>query len=133
VLNGWMKGLYKRSLGDLVVFYRTYPIVGFMIFFMSYFLLVRGILQVRKKVRFHVSQALIIYLLTSIIGSLLNALPEMILMGWFGSTCLDILFILTMGSVIYASYQVWNGELTRLPLISEAAKLQVQDGEGEKK
>nr|UNJ15727.1 hypothetical protein [Cyanidioschyzonaceae sp. 2] len=132
VLNDypWMRGIYKISLRPLVMAYSEYPMMGFMIFLLSYLLFVRGILKVRRIVRFHVSQALIIYLLNSIIGVLMNAIPEAMMMGWFGEMCVDILFIMTSGGVMYASYKVMKGEWTRIPLISEAAKVQVQGGEG---
>nr|UNJ15473.1 hypothetical protein [Cyanidioschyzonaceae sp. 1] len=129
----WIRTLYRISIKPLVIIYSDYPIIGFLIFLLSYLLFVKGIIKVKKIVRFHVSQALMIYIVNSILGVLMSTMPDSLLMGWFGQMCIDILFILTNGCILYACYKVIQGEWTRIPIISEAAKVQVQDGEGDKR
>nr|NP_045088.1 hypothetical protein JXY51_pgp133 [Cyanidium caldarium]O19916.1 RecName: Full=Tic20 family protein Ycf60 [Cyanidium caldarium]AAB82673.1 unknown [Cyanidium caldarium]WDB00215.1 hypothetical protein CDCA019_093 [Cyanidium caldarium] len=122
--HSWIRIIYKNTLAYIVVPYLESPLIGFCIFITLYLIFVRGIIQISKFIKFHIVQALLLYLLDSVIGTVLTSLPLEIGYSFIGDRLADTLLLITFMISIYAGTDALKGQYSNIPLISEAAKMQ---------
>nr|UNJ15689.1 hypothetical protein [Cyanidiaceae sp.] len=122
--HSWIRIIYKNTLACIVVPYLESPLIGFCIFVTLYLVFVRGIIRVSQFTKFHIVQALLLYLLDSVIGTVLTSLPLEIGYSFIGDRMADTLLLITFIISIYAGTNALQGQYSDIPLISEAAKMQ---------
>ena len=122
--HSWIRIMYKNTLAYIVVPYLESPLIGFCIFIALYLVFVRGIIRVSPFMKFHIVQALLLYLLDSVIGTVLTSLPLEIGYSFIGDRIADTLLLITFILSIYAGTNALKGQYSDIPLISEAAKMQ---------
>lgn len=119
--------LYKYTLMELILAYTKIPFLGFSLFIILFFLFGRPTLPVRQFVRFNVMQSLLIFLLNSVLGAIFRALPIAIRSSLIGEVISNMFFFFTLMTVIYSIFKALSGEYSKIPIISEAVKIQIQN------
>lgn len=123
--------LYEHTLMPILVPYNEFPIIGFFIFLLSYLIFVKEIFGMRFKrfLRFNVAQSLLIYLINTVISTIFASLPSFIMDNILGELLDDIMILSNYIIIGYSIYKAFSGQYSRIPLISEAARIQAQDHE----
>nr|YP_009402815.1 hypothetical protein [Compsopogon caeruleus]ARX96164.1 hypothetical protein [Compsopogon caeruleus] len=119
---------YKKTIAPFVVFYVENRSVNLITFLTLYFLIVnsKSPLAVSQFLRFNTLQALLIFLLTTLIGSMFRSLPMEFRVSLYGLIiCNSFLWLIT-GIILYAITKCFEGKYSRIPVISEAVKIQIE-------
>lgn len=118
---------YKKTLMPLVIFYVTHPALAFIIFFTLYYLFVRAKSPVphRPFIRFNVLQAILLFLINSLLGSAFRALPMEFKVSLYGLILCNTFFWFVLSTIIYAIIKSIQGQYARIPVISQAVKIQI--------
>lgn len=122
-----LMSLYKKTLMPLVVFYVTHPALAFVTFFVLYYLFVRSKSPIpnRPFVRFNVLQAILLFLINSLLGSAFRALPIEFRVSLYGLILCNTLFWFVLSTITYASFKSLEGKYANIPVISQAVKIQI--------
>ena len=119
--------IYKKTFMPLVIFYVTHPALAFIIFFVLYYLFVRAKSPIpsRPFVRFNVLQAILLFLINSLLGSAFRALPMEFKVSLYGLIVCNTLFWFVLSTIGYAIFKSLQGKYARIPVISQAVKIQI--------
>nr|ARW68228.1 hypothetical protein [Chondria sp. (in: red algae)] len=119
--------IYKNTLMPLVIFYVTHPALAFIIFFILYYLFVRAKspLPNRPFIRFNVLQAILLFLINSLLGSAFRALPMEFKVSLYGLILCNTFFWFVLSTIIYSIFKSMQGQYARIPVISQAVKIQI--------
>nr|ARW63658.1 hypothetical protein [Chondria sp. (in: red algae)] len=119
--------MYKKTLMPLVIFYVTHPALAFIIFFTLYYLFVRAKSPVpnRPFIRFNVLQAILLFLINSLLGSAFRALPMEFKVSLYGLILCNTFFWFVLSTITYAIFKSIQGQYARIPVISQAVKIQI--------
>lgn len=119
--------LYKKTLMPLVIFYVTNPALAFITFFALYYLFVRSKSPIpnRPFIRFNVLQAILLFLINSLLGSAFRALPIEFRVSLYGLILCNTLFWFVLSTISYASFKALEGKYANIPVISQAVKIQI--------
>ena len=122
-----LMGIYKKTFMPLVVFYVTHPALAFITFFVLYYLFVRAKSPIpnRPFVRFNVLQAILLFLINSLLGSAFRALPMEFKVSLYGLILCNTLFWFVLSTIIYAIFKSVEGKYAKIPVISQAVKIQI--------
>nr|ARW64907.1 hypothetical protein [Polysiphonia sertularioides] len=122
-----LMSLYKKTLMPLVVFYVTHPALAFITFFVLYYLFVRSKSPIpnRPFVRFNVLQAILLFLINSLLGAAFRALPIEFRVSLYGLILCNTLFWFVLSTILYASFKSLEGKYANIPVISQAVKIQI--------
>lgn len=122
-----LMSIYKRTLMPLVVFYVTYPALAFIIFFVLYYLFVRSKSPIpnRPFIRFNVLQAILLFLINSLLGSAFRALPIEFRVSFYGLILCNTLFWFVLSTISYSIYKSIEGNYAKIPVISQAVRIQI--------
>nr|YP_010951892.1 Tic20 family protein Ycf60 [Laurencia obtusa]WMP12831.1 Tic20 family protein Ycf60 [Laurencia obtusa] len=122
-----LMSLYKKTFMPLVVFYVTHPALAFIIFFVLYYLFVRSKSPIpsRPFVRFNVLQAILLFLINSLLGSAFRALPMEFKVSLYGLILCNTLFWFVLSTICYAVLKSVEGKYAKIPVISQAVKIQI--------
>lgn len=88
----------------------------------------RGTIPATKYVRFNVIQAILLNIVCSCISSIYPLLPVEIRESSIGLIIANFFYIGVVALIIYSSILICCGRYPRIPVLSEAARLQVQRG-----
>ena len=88
----------------------------------------RGRVPLTKFVRFNVIQAILLNIVCSCSGVVFTFLPIVLRESALGVIFANFLFLGIVLLIAYASLLISYGRYPRIPFLSEAAKLQVQQG-----
>ncbi len=124
-----LMSLYKKTLMPLVIFYVTHPALAFIIFFILYYLFVRAKSPIpdRPFIRFNVLQAILLFLINSLLGATFRALPIEFRMSLYGFMLCNTLFWFVLSTIIYSVIKSIEGKYARIPVISQAVRIQIDN------
>nr|YP_009944528.1 hypothetical protein [Osmundea sinicola]QFR99822.1 hypothetical protein [Osmundea sinicola] len=122
-----LMSIYKKTFMPLVVFYVTHPALAFVIFFVLYYLFVRAKSPIpnRPFIRFNVLQAILLFLINSLLGSAFRALPMEFKVSLYGLILCNTLFWFVLSTIIYSIFKSIEGRYAKIPVISQAVKIQI--------
>nr|YP_009392613.1 hypothetical protein [Bostrychia tenella]ARW61175.1 hypothetical protein [Bostrychia tenella] len=122
-----LMSLYKKTLMPLVIFYVTHPALAFVIFFVLYYLFVRtkSPIPSRPFIRFNVLQSILLFLINSLLGAAFRALPIEFRMSLYGLMLCNTLFWFVLSTIIYSIVKSIQGKYSKIPVISQAVKIQI--------
>ena len=123
-----LRSFYFNYLTKLTSFYtdNNLLIFGFMIWI--FLVCSRGSIRLTKFVRFNVIQAILLNIICSCFGVIFTFLPIVLRESMLGVIFANFLFLGIVLLIAYSSLLIIYGRFPRIPIISEAAKLQVQQG-----
>nr|QVY58158.1 hypothetical protein [Eucheuma denticulatum] len=121
--------IYKKTLMPIVIFYVTHPALAFTSFFILYYLFVRTKSPIpdRPFLRFNVLQAILLFLINSLLGATFRALPIEFRMSLYGFMLCNTLFWFVLSTIIYAVAKSIEGKYAKIPVISQAVKIQIDN------
>nr|QCI04418.1 hypothetical protein [Antithamnion hubbsii] len=124
-----LMSVYKKTLMPLVIFYVTHPALAFIIFFILYYLFVRAKSPIpdRPFIRFNVLQAILLFLINSLLGATFRALPIEFRMSLYGFMLCNTLFWFVLSTIIYSVIKSVEGRYARIPVISQAVRIQIDN------
>lgn len=119
--------VYKKTFMPLVIFYVTHPALAFITFFVLYYLFVRSKSPIpnRPFIRFNVLQAILLFLINSLLGSAFRALPIEFRVSLYGLILCNTLFWFVLSTIMYSSFKSLEGKYANIPVISQAVKIQI--------
>lgn len=121
--------IYKKTLMPLVLFYVTHPALAFIVFFVLYYLFVRAKSPIpdRPFIRFNVLQAILLFLINSLLGATFRALPIEFRMSLYGSMLCNTLFWFVLSTISYSVFKALKGKYAKIPVISQAVRMQIDN------
>nr|YP_009297662.1 hypothetical protein Hrvl_146 [Hildenbrandia rivularis]AOM67206.1 hypothetical protein Hrvl_146 [Hildenbrandia rivularis] len=121
--------LYGKYILPLLEIYIAYPILAFVVFFLLYYLFIRLDRPIRTSsfVRFHILQAILLFLINSVLGASYKSLPIEFRSSLAGLAVTNILFLFTVSTIIYSVIKSIEGQYPEIPIISEAVKMQISE------
>lgn len=124
-----LMSFYKKTFMPLVVFYVTHPELAFIVFFILYYLFVRTKSPIpdRPFIRFNVLQAMLLFLINSLLGATFRALPIEFRMSLYGLMLCNTLFWFVLSTIIYAVIKSIEGRYAKIPVISQAVRIQIDN------
>nr|QCI04797.1 hypothetical protein [Bornetia secundiflora] len=124
-----LMSLYKKTLMPLVIFYVTHPALAFIIFFVLYYLFVRAKSPIpdRPFIRFNVLQSILLFLINSLLGTTFRALPIEFRVSLYGLMLCNTLFWFVLSTIIYSVIKSIQGKYTKIPVISQAVRIQIDN------
>lgn len=122
-----LMSVYKKTFMPLVIFYVTHPALAFITFFVLYYLFVRSKSPIpnRPFIRFNVLQAILLFLINSLLGSAFRALPIEFRVSLYGLILCNTLFWFVLSTIVYSSFKSLEGKYSNIPVISQAVKIQI--------
>jgi len=124
-----LMSVYKKTLMPIVIFYVTHPALAFIIFFVLYYLFVRAKSPIpdRPFIRFNVLQAILLFLINSLLGATFRALPIEFRMSLYGLMLCNTLFWFVLSTIFYSVIKSIEGKYARIPVISQAVRIQIDN------
>ncbi len=124
-----LMSIYKKTLMPIVIFYVTHPALAFIIFFVLYYLFVRTKSPIpnRPFIRFNVLQAILLFLINSLLGATFRALPIEFRTSLYGLMVCNTLFWFVISTIIYSITKSLEGKYARIPVISQAVRIQIDN------
>lgn len=121
--------IYKKTLMPLVLFYVTHPALAFIVFFVLYYLFVRAKSPIpdRPFIRFNVLQAILLFLINSLLGATFRALPIEFRMSLYGLMFCNTLFWFVISTICYSIFKALEGKYAKIPVISQAVRVQIDN------
>lgn len=121
--------LYNKYILPLLEIYIAYPILAFIVFFLLYYLFIKSDrpIQISSFVRFHILQAILLFLINSVLGASYKSLPIEFRNSLVGLAITNILFLFTVSTIIYSVIKSIEGRYPQIPIISEAVKMHISD------
>ena len=123
-----LRSLYLNHLAKLTSFYTANNLLIFIFMVWVFIVCSRGSLPLTKFVRFNIIQAVLLSIICSCCGVIFTFLPIILRESMFGVICANFLFLGIVLIIAYSSLLIAYGRFPKIPVISEAAKLQVQQG-----
>jgi len=124
-----LMSIYKKTLMPIVIFYVTNPALAFTTFFVLYYLFIRpkSPIPSRPFVRFNILQAMLLFLINSLLGATFRALPIEFRMSLYGLMLCNTLFWFVLSTIIYSVIKSIEGKYARIPVISQAVRIQIDN------
>ena len=121
--------IYKKTLMPFVLFYVTHPALAFIVFFVLYYLFVRTKSPIpdRPFIRFNVLQAILLFLINSLLGATFRALPIEFRMSLYGLMFCNTLFWFVLSTIFYSIFKALEGKYAKIPVISQAVRMQIDN------
>ncbi len=85
-------------------------------------------LNLSKFTRINVMQAILLEIVIAMIGQIWNLSPTLLKNGLFGTFVANACLVGLVGLIVYSSFIIALGRYPRLPIISGAARVQLQGG-----
>ena len=123
-----MKTFYVNYVLKLSSFYteNTYVIFIFMVWI--FITCSRGSIPLSTFVRFNIIQAILLNIICSCFGVVFTFLPVVLKESIIGFTFANFLYLGIILLIAYSSLLIAYGRYPRIPVLSDAAKMQVQQG-----
>ena len=124
-----LQNIYSNSLTGLTSFYteNTLPIFVFMIWI--FIICSRGSVRLTKYARFNIIQAILLDIICSSIGVIFTYLPIVLRESMLGVIFANFLFLGMLLLIAYCWLLIAFGRYTKIPILTDAAKMQVQQGD----
>ena len=122
-----LKVFYYRQLLPLIGLYQSYIYVSFILMVAIFIVCSKGSIRLTKFVRFNIIQAILLAIVSQAINQVYYLAPlfvrETILGTFISNACYSGITL----AVLYCVFIIFVfGKYPRLPIVTEAAKLQVQ-------
>ena len=119
--------LYRNYISKLVNIYQDNTYFAFALMIGIFFICSKGSLPLSKFVRFNIIQAILLYIICSCVGQILGIYcPAFIRESTIGIVLANFVYLGTIVLILYSSVLILFGRSPRIPVISEAARIQVQ-------
>jgi len=119
--------LYRNYISKLVNIYQDNTYFAFALMIGIFFICSKGSLPLSKFVRFNIIQAILLYIICSCVGQILGIYcPAFIRESTIGIVLANFVYLGTLVLILYSSVLILFGRYPRIPVISEAARIQVQ-------
>jgi len=122
-----LREIYAK-LTPLITFYTENNLLIFIFMIRIFIVCSRGSLPLTKFVRFNVIQAILLNIICSCSGVIFTFLPIVLRESMIGVIFANFLFLGITLLIAYSSLLICYGRFPKIPILSEAAKLQVQQG-----
>ena len=119
---------YRNFILNLVTVYQNNAYLSFALMIGIFFICSKGSLPLTKFVRFNVIQAILINIICSCIGSIFAYTPIVLRESVLGIVLANFLYLGILYMIGYSVLLISYGRYPKIPVISEAARLQVQRG-----
>ena len=123
-----LRSFYSNYIVKLPSFYSDNNLLIFIVMIWLFIGCSRGTFPVSKFVRFNVIQAILLNIICTCIGVVFNFLPIAMRESVFGTLFSNSLYLGMILLLCYSALLIVYGKYPLIPVISEAAKLQVQQG-----
>ena len=123
-----LRSFYLNYLVKLSSFYTDNNLLIFIFMVWVFIVCSRGSIPLTKFVRFNVIQAILLNIICSCSGVIFTFLPIVLRESLLGIIFANFLFLGIVLLIGYSSLLIAYGRFPRIPILSEAAKLQVQQG-----
>lgn len=123
-----LRSFYLNYLVKLSSFYTDNNLLIFIFMVWVFIICSRGSIPLTKFVRFNVIQAILLNIICSCSGVIFTFLPIVLRESLLGIIFANFLFLGIVLLIGYSSLLIAYGRFPRIPILSEAAKLQVQQG-----
>ena len=126
--NIFLNYCYFNYIAKLNVIYTNNVYLIFVLMVGIFMVCSRGTLPLSQILRYNIIQAILLNILCSCVGSSFAYFPVAIRESLIGNLISNCMYLGTMGLVLYAATLIIFGGYPRIPVLSEAARLQVQRG-----
>ena len=123
-----LRTFYLNHLVKLSTFYTDNNLLIFIFMVWVFIVCSRGSVPLTKFVRFNIIQAILLNIVCSCSGVVFTFLPIVLRESMIGIIFANFLFLGIILLITYSALLIAYGRIPRIPIISEAAKLQVQQG-----
>ena len=123
-----LKGIYVSYISKLSSFYEGNVYLVFIVMVAIFIICSRGTIALTKFVRFNIIQAILINIICSCIGSIFAYAPIVLRESVIGILLANFLYLGILYIIGYSVLLILYGRYPKIPVISEAARLQVQRG-----
>jgi len=123
-----LKIFYINNIQKLTAFYQDNVYVIFILMIAIFIGCSRGSLPLSKYARFNIIQAILLNIICSCLGSIYTFLPIVLRESFIGAVLANFFYLGLILLIVYSSILIFYGRYPKIPVISEAAKLQVQRG-----
>ena len=121
-----LKVFYFNYVAKLSSFYEANVYLIFILMVGIFLTCSRGTLPLTKYVRFNIIQAILLNIICSCIGSCFSYAPIVLRESTVGVLVANSLFLGIVITILYSSLLIMYGRYPKIPILSEAARLQVQ-------
>ena len=121
-----LKVFYLRHIQKLVGFYQQNVYFIFAIMIALFLASTRGSLPLSKYARFNIVQAILLNIFCSCLGATYVYLPVILRESMIGLIAANTIYCGIVLLIMYSSILIFYGRYPKIPVISEAARLQVQ-------
>ena len=126
--NTALRFFYLNHLTKLTSFYTENNLLIFIFMVWVFIVCSRGSLPLTKFVRFNVIQAILLNIICSCSGVIFTFFPIVLRESMLGIVFANFFFLGILLLITYSSLLITYGRFPRIPILSDAAKLQVQQG-----
>jgi uncharacterized membrane protein len=121
-----LQSFYLNYLIKISTFYTANNLAIFIFMIWVFIICSRGSVPLTKFVRFNVIQAILLNIICSCFGVVFTFLPIVLRESILGVIISNLLFFSIVLLIGYSSLLIAYGRLPVIPIVSEAAKIQVQ-------
>ena len=121
-----LRSFYSTYIEKLSRFYTDNNLLIFIFMVWVFIVCARGSVPVSRFLRFNIIQAILLNIICSCAGVVFTFLPIVIRESVLGVIISNFLFAGILLLIAYSSLLIAYGRFPRIPIISDAAKLQVQ-------
>jgi uncharacterized membrane protein len=123
-----LKLFYMTYLTKVTRFYEANVYLIFILMVGIFITCSRGTLPLNKYVRFNIIQAILLNIICSCIGACFMYMPIVLRESTIGLLLTNSIFLGIFVLIVYSIILIIYGRYPKIPVVSEAAKLQVQRG-----
>ena len=120
-----LRNFYLNHLVKLSMFYQNNNLLIFLFMVWVFIVCSRGSVPLTKFVRFNVIQAILLNIICSCSGVIFTFLPIVLRESMIGIIFANFLFLGIVLLIAYSSLLIAYGKYPSIPIISQAAKIQV--------
>ena len=124
--NVALRGFYLSHLVKIASFYANNNLLIFVFMVWIFTVCSRGSLPLTKFIRFNIVQAILLNVICSCLGIVFTFFPIVLRESMVGVIFANFLFLGIVLIVAYSSLLIIYGRYPRIPILSDAAKIQVQ-------
>lgn len=124
----FMKYLYVTYVAKMTNFYIENVYIIFALMLGIFILCSRGTIPATKYLRFNIIQAILLNIICSCISAVFPLIPVGLRESSIGLLLANFIYIGMITLIVYSSILIFFGRYPRIPVLSEAARLQVQRG-----
>lgn len=123
-----LKIFYYQYVAKLSGFYEANVYLVFILMVAIFIICSRGTIALTKFVRFNIIQAILINIICSCLGTIFAYVPIILRESVLGILLANFLYLGILYIILYSTLLILYGRYPNIPVISEAARLQVQRG-----